>query len=169
MNSVSLNTTQWLSIKEISELWAHELNIPASTILRELRFAMYKLEQKYPYNEPLTKLPPEEELPSPDALINRDFIEKFNDKQIWKLPRFWFADLPTGRSFPGRPSKKRAIVQELEERFKRGEMLDTLAAEARALHAWAEDAFPGADDIGQPRSIGNAIRIAYNTFKRENK
>lgn len=165
MTSVPLQTTQWLTLREVSELWAPELNRPASLILRELRFAMYKLEQDYPYSEPLTELPPEDQLPSPDELIDRDFIERFNDKQIWKLPKFWFADLPTGPSFPGRPSIMSAIVQQLEQRSQQGEMLDTLAAESRALEAWAKDAHPG-QQTPTTRSIENGIRTAYNQLKR---
>ncbi len=168
MNSMSLQSTQWLTLREISELWAPELNIPASTILRELRFAMYKLEQSYPYNQPLTELPPEDQLPSPDALVDRSFIERFNDKQIWKLPGFWFENLPTGPSYPGRPSQMDAIVQELEERFRRRQMLDTLAAESRALEKWAREKYPGVQ-TPKATSIGNGTRVAYNTLKREQK
>ncbi|ASP32241.1 hypothetical protein [Labrenzia sp. VG12] len=165
MDPVSLKTTQWLTVQEIADLWSPQLSIPASTILRELRFALYKLEKDYPYNEPLKELPPEEELPSVQTLIDRDFIERFNDKQIWKLPEFWFANLPTGPSFPGRPSIMNAIVQELERRYENEEMLDTLAAESRVLEAWASENHSG-QQTPKTSSIENGIRTVYRQLKR---
>lgn len=160
----SLQNVHWLTIAELADLWAPELKIPASTVAREMQIALYKLEHEYPYNQPIDVNPAEIDLPSLEAVVDRDFIERFHDKQMWKMPEFWFDSRVAGPSFPGRPSIMTAIVQELQRRHDDGEMLETLAAESRALTTWAANNFPG-QQTPKPRSTQNGIRFAYNTFR----
>ncbi len=159
---------QWLTVAELADLWAHELKIPASTIAREMQIALYKLEHDYPYDQPIDVNPAEIDLPPLDTLVNRDFIDRFHDKQIWKMPSFWFDSRVAEPSFPGRPSVMAAIVQELERRHELGEMLETIAAESRALSAWATASFAG-QQTPAPKSTENAIRTAYNTLRGQSQ
>ncbi|MFN3129457.1 hypothetical protein [Roseibium sp.] len=165
MKNMSFQNIQWLTLQEVSELWAPQLKIPPSVILRELQFAFFKIEREYDYLEPLKDAPLKEDLPSAETLINRDFVERFHSKQKWQLPSFWFEGLPTEPSFPGRPSVMSAIVQELTRRRKTREMLSTLAAEARFLEQWANQEFPG-EQTPRARSIENGIRSTYGALKR---
>lgn len=161
-----MSAVSWLSVREISELWAPQLQIPVSTIERELRIALYKLEQNYPFDKPIDVNPDTVDLPSAETLIDREFIERFHDKELWKLPDFWFKDLPTGPSFPGRPSVMSAIVQELEARASRGELEVTLAAQGRALSEWADREFPR-HQTPAPGAVENGIRTLFWTLKAE--
>lgn len=52
MPKAPLKNVNWLSVREIAEIWAPELEIPASTIEREMRIALYKLEIEYPSPDP---------------------------------------------------------------------------------------------------------------------
>lgn len=160
------NNVNWLSVKEIAEMWSPQLKISPSTIERELRIALYKLEQEYPFDKPIDINPDTVDLPSPDTLIDRNFIEQFHDKQLWKLPDFWFEDLPTGPSFAGRPSVMAAIVQELEERARKYELAPNLAEQSRQLSDWAKQTFPD-KQTPQPNSTANGIRMAYNALRRD--
>ncbi len=166
MPKAPLSNVNWLSIREIAEMWAPQLGIAASTIERELRIALYKLEKEYPFDKPIDVNPDAVDLPSPDALIDREFIERFHDKQLWKLPDFWFKDLPTGPSFAGRPSVMAAIVQELEERARRCELAPSLAEQSRQLSDWAQQKFPG-KQTPKPESTANGIRMVYNAVRRD--
>lgn len=160
-----LKNVQWLTVKEAAELWAPELRMPASIIEREIRIALYKLSISYPFLENINFLPKEEELPSNEELINQEFMREFSGKESWKLPDFWFKDLPKGPSFPGRPSIMSAIVQELRNLAEAGKLDATLAAQSRSLAAWARDTQPGAQ-IPTAKSIGNGIRSAFNLLKK---
>lgn len=166
MPKAPLSNVNWLSVREIAEIWSPELGIPASTIEREMRIALYKLEIEYPWGKQIDVNPNAVDLPSPDTLIDRDFIERFHDKQLWKLPDFWFKDLPTGPSFAGRPSVMAAIVQELEARARRYELAPSLAEQSRQLSDWAQQTFPG-KQTPQPDSTANGIRVAYNALRRD--
>lgn len=161
-----LRNVQWLTVAEMADLWAPELKIPASTIAREMQIALYKLEHDYPYDQPINVNPAEIDLPSPDTLVDRDFIDGFHDKQIWKMPSFWFDQRVAEPSFPGRPSVMTAIVQELRRRHENGEMLETIAAESRALSAWAANRFPNAQKP-KPKSTENGIRMVYSTLRSQ--
>lgn len=156
----------WLSVREIAEIWSPELGIPASMIEREMRIALYKMEIDYPWDTEINVNPDTVDLPSPETLIDRDFIERFHDKQLWKLPDFWFKDLPTGPSFPGRPSVMTAIVQELEARARKHELAPSLSEQSRQLSDWAKEKFPG-QQTPQPNSTANGIRTAYNALRRD--
>lgn len=174
--NANLKSVQWLTVEEVSELWAPQLSIPKATIMRELQYALYKLEkaktERYfgyeAMRKPLSEAPPDADLPSKDTLINREFIEAFCDKELWAMPLFWFKQIPTGPSFPGRPSIMSEIVQELEGRAKRGELERTLAAEAKALEQWAQanPEFVG-KQLPRAPSIRNGVRSAYNILKGE--
>lgn len=166
MSKVPLTNVNWLSVREIAEIWSPELRIPASTIEREIRIALYKLEIEYPWEKQIAVNPDAVDLPSSNTLIDRDFIERFHDKQLWKLPDFWFKNLPTGPSFAGRPSVMTAIVQELEDRAERYELAPTLAEQSRQLSDWAQRKFPGTQ-TPKPKSTANGIRMAYNALCRD--
>lgn len=156
----------WLTVHEISNMWAPELGMPASVVERELRIALYKLEVDYALNEPLDVNPDTVDLPPPETLVSREFIERFHDKEAWKLPDFWFKDLPFSPSFPGRPSVMAAIIQELRERALREEMAATLAAQGRVLSDWAKARFP-AKQTPTPKAVENGIRLVFNTLKKD--
>jgi hypothetical protein len=162
----NLRNVQWLTVSELAELWAPELKIPASTIAREMQIALYKLEIKYNYSDPINVNPADVDLPSLDTLVDREFIDSFHDKQIWKMPSFWFDARVAEPSFPGRPSLRSAIVQELRRRHETGEMLETIAAESRALSTWAENSFPG-QQTPTPKTTENSIRTVYKTLRSQ--
>ena len=161
-----IGNVNFLTVRAVSELWENSLNIPASIIERELRVALFKLEKNYPFHENVKVIPSEKELPPPDTIIDRKFIEKFCDKEGWKLPAFWFNDLPTGPSFPGRPSKMSAIVQELRKRAEEGNLAETLAEESRQLCEWARERFPG-EQTPTDKTIANGIRSTYHILKKQ--
>jgi hypothetical protein len=155
----------WLPVGVVAEMWSPGLGIDKDIITRELQIALYKLEHDYPFHEPINVNPDTLNLPSPDALINRDFIESFHDKELWKLPEFWFKGLPTtGR--PGRPTNIDKVMGELQRRHHAGERKDSLAAEARALCLWEQENSPAELHHGQ-KGMENAIRMAFNTLKRD--
>ena len=156
----------FLTVKEISDLWEIELKIPSSIISRELRIALYKLSIEYPFSKNIDIKPSEVDLPSENEYISRELIDRFCDKQIWKLPSFWFKGLPTAGSFPGRPSVMDAILQELSNRAERGELADSLAEQSRQLSEWAGRRFPG-QQTPKPKSTENGIRSTYNMLKNQ--
>lgn len=167
------DNVQWLTISELAELWEPELKIPKSVIARELRLGVYKLhlakEGKANFaalTKPLDVPPTESELPSLDTLIERNFIERFCDKELWAMPSFWQSASDPGPSFPGRPSVMSAVAQELERQAKSGELKATLAEQSRVLADWASHRFPG-KQTPKPTSIENGIRAAYRIIKAD--
>jgi hypothetical protein len=68
----------------------------------------------------------------------------------------------------GRPSIKDRLAQEMRRRAEAGELVDGVAAEARALRSWAEQNIQGAK-IPQVDSIEDAIRDLYWDLRRGKK
>ena len=172
--SGNYNNVQWLSVEQVAKLWAPKLDILEGVIVDEMRRALYKIERakmgamgiKEAMLQKLDHLPSEKDLPSKDTLIDRAFIENFCSKEDWALPEFWFKGLPTGPSFPGRPSIMSAIVQELEAIAREGKLRQTLAQQARDLESWARATFSG-KQTPKALAIENGVRIAYRVLKKE--
>ena len=166
MHKARMDNVNWLSVREVAEMWAPELKRPASAIERELRIALYKLRHDYPFNTPINVNPDTIDLPSPETLIDRAFIERFHHKELWKLPEFWFKDLPTQPRRPGRPSVMGEIMQELQKRAQRYELADSLIEESRQLARWVQEAFPD-QKVPKPDSIANRIGTAYHALLKD--
>lgn len=132
-----LKRVRFLTVREVAEQWTRELRIPQAVIERELRIALYKIEIEFPFDRNIDIKFEENDLPGPEVLIEREFINRFVGKQDWKLPAFWFRDLPEGPRPVGRPSNMNAIVQELRRRHERRALAPTISAQARELEAWA--------------------------------
>lgn len=170
--TASLAKVQWMTISEMAELWAPQLKLPATTIERELRFALYKIlksrEQEAGSFEammvPLDKLPPEEELPRSDELVSKEFIEKFCRKQTWLLPKFWTATLPKRKR--GRPDLMQPVMEEMQRRALSELLRPTLAAECRELHQWAKENLPR-EQVPAAKSIQNKANSAYRALSTE--
>ena len=157
---------RWLTIKEIADLWAPQLGIASSIVERRLQLVVINL-PRWRKGEPLIdKHPPENELPSVTTVIDRqDIVDVCRKQGGWPRPDFWFEEIDDkGKSFPGRPSIMRAIVQELESLAKEGKLEDTLAAQAQKLEEWARHNCPG-QQIARAPSIANGIRDDFRRLK----
>jgi hypothetical protein len=138
----SLSKVQWLTVAEIAQLWAEELKVPSSTIEREIRIALLKLEKHYPFHQDIDFQPKEEELPTRDTMVERGFVIEFSGKQYWKLPSFWFTDPPKGPSFPGRPSVMNAIVHKLQQIAETEQLKPSLAEQEGIWNHGSTRSFP---------------------------
>lgn len=169
MPLVPLDKVQFLSLREIAQMWSPEAQIPESVMLRELQTAVINI-PRLDKGKPLLDRPlSDDELPDPNQRVDREWLMKFCEKQGWNDPVFWKGELRHQEpSFVGRPSKRAAIVQELKRRSEAGEMKDTLAAEARTLSAWAQEKFPS-EQTPKPKSTENGIRDEYNQLKRQRR
>ena len=67
----------------------------------------------------------------------------------------------------GRPTIRHLICKQFDQRARLGEVLQTLAAEARALHDWAEKTHAEAPST-TAKTIENNIRSAYRQHKAAN-
>lgn len=67
---------------------------------------------------------------------------------------------------PGRPSSMHPVKEELQRRQTAGEVLPSLAEEARYLSSWAKDHCEGPQP--KPESIENAIRGLYREHSPRN-
>jgi hypothetical protein len=79
-----------LSLREIAEMWAPELGISETAVLRELRIAEVNLPRwrdGLPLSQP-EEWPSEEELPNPDEWKDREWLIEFCAKQKWSAPKF---------------------------------------------------------------------------------
>lgn len=169
----SLDSVQWLSIDGIAEMWAPALELPKSEVLRELQFGLYKIEcfrksgmEGMPYDDwtkPLGSAPPPQDLPSPEAIVNREFIERFCMKQSWLLPEFWFKNPMTTPPRRGRPSIMDKLLDELTRLAASGSLSPNLAHQARHLRDWAVTTIGG--DVPMASSIEKGIRFQYNVLK----
>lgn len=166
MTGLPLHRVSHLSLREIAEIWAPEAQRPESFLLRELQTAVVNL-QRLDKGEPLLDVPlSDDELPDPDQRVDRAWLVEFCSKQEWNTPEFWFGEKRhKGPSFPGRPSKMAAIVQELRRRADAGELEATLAAEARHLSKWAAERFPE-EQTPKPRSTETGIRKDFWKLKQ---
>lgn len=104
-----LEKVQWLSIEEVAEQWAPQLKLQKTVIQRELQYAMYKLERAKTgehcnYDEmkrPLDEAPAPKDMPSPETLLNREFIERFATNRIGSCRISGLTSSPSARRFLG--------------------------------------------------------------------
>ena len=167
LRPVSLQGVRRLTIDEIAELWSREIDVPASVIRRDLRYAILNFSRWFKGEPLITENLPEDQLPRSDTFITREEIIEFCAKQgNWHFPRFWFDQETAKREYPGRPSIKRAIEKKLIERHANGQLRDRLSEEARELHQWAatDPEFAGLEIPGLA-SLRNSIRVKYNELK----
>lgn len=166
-----LSNVQWLSIQEAADLWQAHLSVPKELIIRELRLGWYKWTKEkegvsgFRCGVPLESLPPEADLPSPDQLIDREFLHQFAIKQAWRIPDGW-RRAPVGEAgrYPGRPSVRPAILQKLEELADKGQLRDSLARQAAELHRWASKEF-FREQVPSEGTIENQIRDRFRILK----
>jgi hypothetical protein len=159
-----------LSLREIAEMWAPELGISETAVLRELRIAEVNLPRwrdGLPLSQP-EEWPSEEELPNPDEWKDREWLIEFCAKQKWSAPKFWSDEgyEAPGR-YAGRPTNlaRPMITEEFLRRAQAGELAETLAAEARHLRDWSEGQFPHINPPS-PRTLENAYRDQFREFKK---
>ena len=161
MSRLPLTTVRELTIYEIADQWSQEVkNPPRSTIERELRIFVINSPRLRNNEGLIDPIPDDVNLPPTSTRLSRQQIEVFCAKQQWSEPRFWFGQENQGPSFPGRPSKMNAIVQELKARAQAGLLSNTLAGQARELKAWVDQQFP-AEQVPTARTIENGIRESY--------
>lgn len=67
-------------------------------------------------------------------------------------------------SFPGRPSKMRAVLGKLEERAKAGQLAESISAESRWLEDWVAAEFSH-EQVPKAKSIRNKIASRYRQLK----
>jgi hypothetical protein len=165
----NLANVQWLSIAELADMWANEIDVSWHLMVRELRFGLYKFENaktnaEFVCGKPLSRQPSEDELPSiNEPLLYREFMLAFCEQQRWAPPRFWLHvhEAPRPR---GRPPKMNAIVQELRRRADRGELEETGLKQARVLHSWAKIEL-ARESVPAERTIYNQIRREFSSLK----
>ena len=99
--------------------------------------------------------------------MDQGWLLDFCHKQGWDEPEFWFKK--GGREgsdrYPGRPSVKAAILQELEHRFNAAGLEETVVAQSRALSEWAAKTYPG-KQTPTPKVVENQIRRIFKELKR---
>lgn len=171
-----LSKVQWLTVEELAELWAPELERPKSIVIRELRLALYKHQisgmplggqtfayEKFKYQ--LSECPEDHQLPPLSTKIDREFVKSFCDKETWFLPSFWFEKKTNQPSFPGRPSVMAEVIKEFRRRADSNLILESLSAESRELEQWARNNLPG---VQTPtlKTIQNNIRSEYRAIKK---
>lgn len=159
-----LHDVRALSIREIVHLWRQERQFHPRTLERELRRFVLNNDLNWEAGERIDPNTPDADLPDLDeTLVGSEWLRTFCTKKGWDLPAFWFPRDPADVPAPGRPSIKRATVQEFEERRARGETEDTIGAEARAIAAALRAR--GVEGVPQERTIQGHIRPAFNAHK----
>jgi hypothetical protein len=165
-----LGPVRWLTIKEIAELWAQELKIPESIIERELKLGVINI-TRLRRGQGLINEIPSSKLPKSDTLMTRRDVEEFCAKQSpWPYPQFLFPGRQeNARSYPGRPSVMRAIVQHLRDLADANRLEKDLTSQARVLENWIRNELTSRwhDSFQCPtaRTIENGIRSAYRWHK----
>ena len=160
----TFRTVRILTISEIVQLWSQEINVPASTIERELKASIINLPRLAEGKPLIEEFPSEDSLPPSDARLSKSHIGLFAEKQGWPKPRFWFGEVHE-QSFPGRPSISRALVQELERLDAVGQRSSTIAEQSRILARWASDNFRS-DQVPSVKGLENLLRDRFNELKR---
>lgn len=133
---------RFLPIKTIAELWYRDrISVSRELIESELRRGLINLgdgrDWKVDGLVPEEDMPSLQQLPGSEIEVTKDFVRRFAEKQHWPLPRFWFQEEAQNRRPSGRPSHNQELLAELKDRAIRGELSDTVTAEARALNDWA--------------------------------
>ena len=98
--------------------------------------------------------------------LPRNMIELWCLDKGHDLPQFWYPRTESDKVV-GRPSIKRQIIHRLILRSERGDTEPTLAAEARAIHAWADANYSHERSIPGVGSIENIIRSEFWRLKHE--
>jgi len=161
-----------MTIQEIAELWQGHLQIPNSTIIRELRLGWYKWSKEKQGAEgfrcgvPLTAMPSESELPDVGECVDREFLEQFSIKQGWKMPETWRAAPKGSDRYPGRPSIRRAIEKRLTDLAAKGELEGGIGKQASVLREWADKEYH-VEQVPTEKIIENQIRELFRVLKRE--
>lgn len=157
-----------LSIGEIAQLLAREMDVPSSLVERQLQLFLinkHRAEVDQPPIERFSDLELGEGVPSTDALMTREMLEEFCAEMEWPPPAFWTdaAAPPSEESVasrgPGRPTRKDEILEKFGERVGQ-ELVDfdgTLGKEANAL----AEIFPDY----KPRSIERFISQKFRELK----
>ena len=132
---------RFLSVEELAELWFPERpgRLPITSLVRELRLSILNLSGGRDWRTEglVTDPPDDDDLPAATTRIDKQHVRELCSKQDWPLPRFWFPDEAPPVRQRGRPSDKKAIVQEFERRAGAGELKVNVTAEARALAEWS--------------------------------
>lgn len=156
-------SVRFLSIRAIAEKWYCDgIGVPKELIEAELRRGLINLgrgrDWKFEGLVPEDEMPPLEALPGSEIEVTKDFVRRFAEKQRWPLPSFWFHDESPDRRPPGRPSHNQKLLAELEARAMRGELEQTVTAEARALNDWAVE-----QDYTRMK-VPSVVRIISTTY-----
>lgn len=162
---LALDDVRSLSVREIVHRWRQEAEFHPKTLERELRRFLDNERLDWQAGERIDPNTPDADLQPVDTLVDRDWLELFCRKKGWDKPRFWFPPDPEQVRPQGRPSKRRAIVQEFEERAARGETLGRISDEARAIYDALTER--GAQDLPEPKTIQGHIRDRFNEIKAE--
>lgn len=104
-----------LSIREIADSWAQEINIHPPALDRELRRFLLNSRSNWQAGERIDADKPDAELPKPETLVDQEWLAEFCAKKGWPLPTFWFPRDPEEARPRGRPSHMPAILQESQE------------------------------------------------------
>ena len=138
---INLQAVRFLTIREIAELWSPELGIPQPIVERELQISIINLAPDRDWREEglIDEIPTDEDLPPVTLRIGPEHIRTFCEKQgpPWSPPTFWFVPDVAERRGRGRPTQMHELLEEMEERARRGELEDNVTDEARCLQAWA--------------------------------
>lgn len=167
----SLRSVQWFTIQDVADIWAPHLEMPKAILLRELQYGFYKWHGEklgkpgLQCGRPLVEMPPNEELPPLDQLLDRQFLRAFSAAQGWPLPPVLSGEDAAGTGFVGRPSIAPAIGRELLRIASEGNLESTLADQARELQKWAEKNYPG-NQVPTAKVIENNIRTDFRRLKK---
>lgn len=149
-----------MSIEEIVQFWTREIDYHPITLRRELRRYLLNGTLDYLNGERIAPDTPDEDLPPPETLVDREWLRLFCVKKEWELPRFWFPPDPQEVQRQGRPSIKPAIVREFNERLERGENHDQISDEARAIFDTLTA--KGVAGVPEAKTIQGHIRQGFN-------
>lgn len=148
-----------LPIRIIAKLWAEEREMDQAILEQELRLSVINYPRYMRGKGLINPIPPKDEWPSADEVLDREHIYWFGRKQRgWPLPEFWFGPQPKEKRKPGRPPlNMNAIVQEFRRRLEAGEAKKFNTEEARDLCIWFAKAHPNEEKKPSIRYIENVI------------
>lgn len=168
MSSASLAKVRWMTIAQLAEKWAPELELPRGILEDELRRSFINLPRLAQGKGLVEQLPSEDKLPPLTQQVERGHVRAFCKKQWWPLPAFWFGEQNEGPSYPGRPSIMNSIKEEMKLRAAKGKLKPRIGEEANELFIWSQGRFVG-EQIPTTRTIENGIRVFYRQLKPSNQ